>query len=293
MVRSMTGFGRGEFRDENRSVLAEIRSVNHRYCDVSVRMPRKYAFAEESVKKTVKNTLRRGKIDVSIIVENLSDADVEFQLNTKLAEKYRAKLSELAGAFSMPDTVSLEFLAGVPDILKAVPAVEDEEQIISTIVTAVSEAVQRHYEMSCLEGGRLTEDIIKRSGLILQEVEAVEARSPEVVADYAERLRNRIRDMLGDAGIEETRILQEAAVFADKINVTEEIVRLRSHIAQLGEILDEPSEPVGKKLDFLVQEMNREANTIGSKANDIEITKHVLNIKSEVEKIREQVQNIE
>ena len=147
--------------------------------------------------------------------------------------------------------------------------------------------------MSCLEGGRLTEDIIKRSGLILQEVEAVEARSPEVVADYAERLRNRIRDMLGDAGIEETRILQEAAVFADKINVTEEIVRLRSHIAQLGEILDEPSEPVGKKLDFLVQEMNREANTIGSKANDIEITKHVLNIKSEVEKIREQVQNIE
>lgn len=293
MVKSMTGFGRGEYRDGNRSVLAEIRSVNHRYCDVSVRLPRKYAFAEESVKKTVKKTLRRGKIDVSIIMENLSDADVDFQLNTQLAKKYREKLSELAETFGMSDAVSLEFLAGVPDVLKAVPAIEDEEQIIEAITSAVSEAALRHHEMSCAEGARLTEDILKRSGLILQEVDAVEERSPDVVSDYAGRLRARIADMLGDAGIDEARILQEAAVFADKINVTEEIVRLRSHIAQMGEILDDPEEPVGKKLDFLVQEMNREANTIGSKANDIEITKHVLNIKSEVEKIREQVQNIE
>ncbi len=293
MIKSMTGFGRGEYRDEKRSVLAEIRSVNHRYCDINVRIPKKYSFAEEAVKKTVKEFFRRGKADVSIMFEQLSDADVEYQLNTDLAAKYLEKIGELADAFRMNKEISLEFLAGVPDILKPVPAVEDEEQITAAIVGAVTAAAQNHYQMSCTEGSRLEQDILMRGELILQEVAEIEERSPAVVKEYMEKLRSRISEMLDGAGIEETRILQEAAVFSDKINVTEEIVRLRSHIGQLGEIINGASEPVGKKLDFLVQEMNREANTIGSKANDIAITRHVLTIKSEVEKIREQVQNIE
>ena len=293
MIKSMTGFGRGEYRDENRSVLAEIRSVNHRYCDINVRIPKKYSFAEEAVKKTVKEYFRRGKADVSIIIEQLADADVEYQLNTALAAKYMEKIGELADAFQMNKDVRLEFLAGVPDVLKPVPAIEDEEQITAAIVGAVDAAARNHYQMSCTEGSRLEQDILLRGDLILKEVAEIEERSPQVVTEYMEKLRTRISELLNGAGIEESRILQEAAVFSDKINVTEEIVRLRSHIGQLGEIIQDASEPVGKKLDFLVQEMNREANTIGSKANDIDITRHVLTIKSEVEKIREQVQNIE
>ena len=293
MIKSMTGFGRGEYRDENRSVLAEIRSVNHRYCDINVRIPKKYSFAEEAVKKTVKEYFRRGKADVSIIIEQLADADVEYQLNTALAAKYMEKIGELADAFQMNKDVRLEFLAGVPDVLKPVPAIEDEEQITAAIVGAVDAAARNHYQMSCTEGSRLEQDILLRGDLILKEVAEIEERSPQVVSEYMEKLRTRISELLNGAGIEESRILQEAAVFSDKINVTEEIVRLRSHIGQLGEIIQDASEPVGKKLDFLVQEMNREANTIGSKANDIDITRHVLTIKSEVEKIREQVQNIE
>lgn len=293
MIKSMTGFGRGEYRDEDRSVLAEIRSVNHRYCDISVRIPKKYSFAEEPVKKTVKQFIRRGKADVTIIIDQLSDADIEYQLNTALAAKYMEKLDELAANTGLKKDVSLEFLAGVPDILKPVPAVEDEERITEAIVAAVHTAAENHYRMSSAEGSRLEQDILMRGDLILDEVQAIEVRSPEVVSGYMEKLRNRMEELIGGAGIEEGRILQEAAVFADKINVTEEIVRLRSHIGQLGEIIRGAEEPAGKKLDFLVQEMNREANTIGSKANDIAITRHVLTLKSEIEKIREQVQNIE
>lgn len=289
----MTGFGRGEYRDEKRGVTAEIRSVNHRYCDVSVKMPRKYSFAEEAVKTEVKKKIRRGKVDVFIQMDDLGAADADYQLNTAAAAKYLEKLEELAGTFDLKNEVSLEFLAGVPDIIKTVPAVENEEEISSAITAAVNAAAERHFMMSSAEGEKLVRDILMRGGLIKQEVLEIEKRSPEVVSEYMQKLRSRIEDLIGDAGIEESRILQEAAVFSDKINVTEEIVRLKSHIDQLGQILDAPSEPVGKKLDFLVQEMNREANTIGSKANDIEITRRVLTIKSEIEKIREQVQNIE
>ncbi|MGN1350675.1 MAG: YicC/YloC family endoribonuclease [Anaerovoracaceae bacterium] len=294
MVKSMTGFGRSEYTDEKRIVTAEIRSVNHRYCDITVRMPRRYSFAEEKIKSTIKEVVRRGKIEVSIMVENTADDDVNIRLNTAIAQQYVSSLAELKEALGMDDPIRLEYIASMPDVLKSVPDVEDEDEITKILCSAVADAVKRHDEMRSIEGQRLADDILMRGGLIRELVKEIEERSPETVKEYAAKLKSRIQEMIGGNVVAtEERILLEAAVFADKVNVTEETVRLSSHIRQLESIITESSQPDGKKLDFLVQEMNREANTIGSKANDIEITNRVLAIKSEIEKIREQVQNIE
>ena len=294
MVKSMTGFGRSEYTDDKRVITVEIKSVNHRYCDISVRMPRRYSFAEEKIKSTVKETVRRGKIEVSIMVENTSDDDVNIKLNTAIARQYVDSLNELKSALGMDDPIRLEYIASMPDVLKSVPDVEDEEEITRLLCGTVSDAVKRHDEMRRTEGEKLSEDILMRGSMIAGLVKEIEARSPETVNEYAEKLKARITEMIGGSIVAtEERILLEAAVFADKVNVTEETVRLASHIQQLESIITNSSQPDGKKLDFLVQEMNREANTIGSKANDLEITNRVLAIKSEIEKIREQVQNIE
>lgn len=294
MVKSMTGFGRSEYTDEKRIVTAEIRSVNHRYCDITVRMPRRYSFAEEKIKSTVKEVVRRGKIEVSLMVENTAGDDVNIRLNTAIAQQYVSSLAELKEALGMDDPIRLEYIASMPDVLKSVPDVEDEDEITKILCSAVADAVKRHDEMRSIEGQRLADDILMRGGLIRELVKEIEERSPETVKEYAAKLKSRIQEMIGGNVVAtEERILLEAAVFADKVNVTEETVRLSSHIRQLESIITESSQPDGKKLDFLVQEMNREANTIGSKANDIEITNRVLAIKSEIEKIREQVQNIE
>ena len=294
MVKSMTGFGRSEYTDDKRVITVEIKSVNHRYCDISVRMPRRYSFAEEKIKSTVKETVRRGKIEVSIMVENTADDDVNIKLNTAIARQYVDSLNELKSALGMDDPIRLEYIASMPDVLKSVPDVEDEEEITRLLCSAVSDAVKRHDEMRRIEGEKLSEDILMRGGMIAGLVKEIEARSPETVNEFAEKLKARITEMIGGSIVAtEERILLEAAVFADKVNVTEETVRLASHIQQLESIITNSSQPDGKKLDFLVQEMNREANTIGSKANDLEITNRVLAIKSEIEKIREQVQNIE
>ena len=294
MVKSMTGFGRSEYADEKRVITVEIRSVNHRYCDISIRMPRRYSFAEEKIKSTVKEVVRRGKIEVSIMVENTADDDVNIRLNTAIARQYVESLRTLKEALGMEDPIRLEYIASMPDVLKSVPDVEDEELLSGILCAAVADAVKHHDEMRCVEGGRLAEDILMRAGLIRDLVKEIEERSPQTVKEYTAKLKNRIQELLGGSTVAtEERILLEAAVFADKANVTEETVRLFSHIRQLEHIIKESSQPDGKKLDFLVQEMNREANTIGSKANDIEITNRMLAIKSEIEKIREQVQNIE
>ena len=289
----MTGFGRNEVTDSKRKVTAEIRSVNHRYCDISIRLPRKYSFAEDAVRKAVKQTVKRGKADISLSVESTDGADVDIQLNDAVADMYREKLTELAERCGLNSEISLEYLASLPDVLKPVPAAEDEEEIIRTFLSAVSGACEVHDEMRMAEGRYLAEDLLTRGRLIIEYVEAVERLSPEVTREYYERIREQMEELLKDTAVSEERLLQEAALFADKISVTEETVRLRSHIRQMEQLLEESTGPVGKKLDFLIQEMNREANTIGSKANHIEITRNVLNIKSEVEKIREQVQNIE
>lgn len=294
MIKSMTGFGRSEYTDGKRSIIVEIKSVNHRYSDITIKMPRRYSFAEDRLKSAVKDIARRGKIDVSIMVENITEDDTNVRLNTMVARQYYNNLKELQKEFEVGGDITLQFLSTLPDVMKAVPDLEDEDAIFKSLEAPVSEAAKKLDEMRTLEGAKLAEDIIKRGELIRNRVKEIEARSPEVTKAYADKLRDRIKELVGsNVTIPEDRILVEAAIFADKCSITEELVRLDSHIIQLNSIISKSNQPDGKKLDFLVQEMNREANTIGSKANDIEITNKVLEIKSEIEKIREQVQNIE
>lgn len=294
MIKSMTGFGRGEYTDGKRSIIAEIKSVNHRYSDITVKMPRRYTFAEDKIKNTVKDKIRRGKVDVSIIVENITENDVNIKLNSMLAKQYYDNLTELRSEFDLSGDISLQFLASLPDVMKAIPDVEDEEEITKAILEAVSEAAANLEKMRAVEGEKLAEDLIAKGEHVKEILDKIAERAPQVVVDYTAKLKERIQDLVGSSvQVPEDRILVEAAVFADKCAIDEEITRLNSHLIQLKTIIGEKEQPVGKKLDFLVQEMNREANTIGSKANDITITNYMLEIKSEIEKIREQVQNIE
>ena len=294
MIKSMTGFGRSEYSDGKRNIICEIRSVNHRYSDITVKMPRRYSFAEDRIKQTVKEKLVRGKVDVSINVENVTESDVVIKLNQLAAKQYFDNLSELKEQFGLTGDIDLSLMAGMPDVLKAVPDVEDEEEITKAILIPVAEASANLEKMRSVEGQRLADDLISKGETIKGILDKIEVRSPLVVKDYMEKLRARITELLdGAAEIPEERILTEAAIFADKCAIDEEITRLNSHLVQLKTILTGSESTVGKKLDFLVQEMNREANTIGSKANDLEITNNMLNIKAEIEKIREQVQNIE
>ena len=294
MIKSMTGFGRGEHSDGKRSITVEIKSVNHRYGDINVKMPRRYSFAEEAIKSTVKKYISRGKVDVSISVENLTEDDVTIRLNTMVAKQYLDNLNELRSQFDVYGDVSLQFLATLPDVMKAVPDVEDEEEIKKAILVPVQMAAENLDSMRKVEGEKLAEDLLMRGEMIRDYVSKIEERSPKVTVAYTEKLRERIKELIGNnVTIPEDRILLEAAIFADKSSITEELVRLNSHMIQLRNIIEKSNQPTGKKLDFLVQEMNREANTIGSKANDIEITSLMLEIKAEIEKIREQVQNIE
>lgn len=294
MIKSMTGFGRGEYDDGKRCIIVEIKSVNHRYSDISVRMPRRYSFAEDKVKNAVKESIKRGKAEVSVIVENLTENDVNIKLNTMLAKQYLQNLTELQNCFDLPGEISLQYLAGLPDVMKAIPDVDDEEEMINCILSPVREAAENLEKMREVEGEKLAKDLIMRGGIIKDLVDRIEERAELVPAAYTEKLRERIKELIGNSvTVPEDRILVEAAIFADKCNITEELTRLNSHLEQMKSIIENSTQPEGKKLDFLVQEMNREANTIGSKANDIEVTNLMLQVKAEIEKIREQVQNIE
>ncbi len=293
MIKSMTGFGRGEYRDDSRSIVAEVKSVNHRYADVNIRLPRRYNFAEEAIRQTVKRHVSRGKIEVNFTIEVFGDEDVSIELNQALATRYMEKLQELQTLSGLKEGVSLSYLASLPDVMTTTPAVGSEEAMEKAFTLAMEEALKAHSAMREKEGQKLVEDIIHRARLIGDMVEVIAARGPEMVKEYMDKLRERILELTnGVVTINEERLATEAAMFADKCNITEEIVRLRSHIAQLADSLEKGTAE-GKKLDFLVQEMNREANTIGSKSNDLEITRIMLEIKGEIEKIREQIQNIE
>ncbi|MBQ1476259.1 MAG: YicC family protein [Firmicutes bacterium] len=295
MAKSMTGFGRGVYTDELRSVTVELRSVNHRYSDITVKMPRRYQFAEDTIKNIVKGVAPRGKIDVFVNVDNIAADDTAVELNIPLAKRYfetlqtiKAELPQLSGE------PTLAMVANFPDVVKSAAAEEDEELVLKALTEATKEAAANLDAMRIVEGAKLMEDILQRGQLIEQTVCGIEVYAPEVAKNYAAKMKERIQELLGDeATIPEDRIVLEAAVFADKSNITEEMVRLKSHCSQLKSIAADTSGPIGKKLDFLVQEMNRESNTIGSKANDIRITNDVLLLKAEIEKIREQVQNIE
>ena len=294
MIKSMTGFGRGEYTDGKRRIVAEIKSVNHRYSDISVKMPRRYSFAEERVKNVVKSIAKRGKVDVSIMVEYITEDDINIKLNEMVARQYYDNLINLKNKFELTGDISLELLSSLPDVLKAIPDVENEEEVAGALEASVNFAAENLDAMRRIEGGKLAEDILMRGDIIKALLSKIEALAPEVSAVYYEKLRERIKELTENIiELPEERIAVEAAIFADKSSIAEELVRLGSHIQQLTNIITKSNQPDGKKLDFLVQEMNREANTIGSKANNIDITNMMLEMKSEIEKIREQVQNIE
>ena len=295
MAKSMTGFGRGVYTDELRSVTVELRSVNHRYSDITVKMPRRYQFAEDTIKNIVKGVAPRGKIDVFVNVDNIAADDTAVELNIPLAKRYFETLQTIKEEMpQLSGEPTLAMVANFPDVVKSAAAEEDEELVLKALTEATKEAAANLDAMRIVEGAKLMEDILQRGQLIEQTVCGIEVYAPEVAKNYAAKMKERIQELLGDeATIPEDRIVLEAAVFADKSNITEEMVRLKSHCSQLKSIAADTSGPIGKKLDFLVQEMNRESNTIGSKANDIRITNDVLLLKAEIEKIREQVQNIE
>ena len=297
MIRSMTGFGRGEFADEISKVTVEIRAVNHRYLDIFVKMPRKYAFAEETIKAAVKERLHRGKVEVNVSIDNIGQSDSDIRLDKELAAKYYNALSELAESFEFGEEshISLNLLSRMPDVIKASASDEDEEAVKTRLLNAVSGALDDFCSMRETEGAKLAADLEKRADTVAELRSRIEERAPEIEKEYAAKFRARINEILeGAYEVPEERVALEAAIFADKANITEELVRLDSHVSQLRSFLKTgSSEGIGKKIDFLIQEMNREANTIGSKSNDREITSLMLELKAEIEKIREQVQNIE
>ena len=294
MIKSMTGFGRSEYSDGKRNVIIEVKAVNHRYTDISVRYPKRYSFTEEKIKSEIKNVVKRGKLDVSLIVETITEEDMDIKLNTNLAKQYVDNLNVLSDTFKLNNNISVSMIAGLPDVMKLIPDVADEDEVLATILTTVKQAIEKLDNMRAGEGNKLAEDIIKRGNLIKSIVEKVEERSPLVTQEYKVKLHDRIEDLLGgEYAVDAERLAVETAMFADKCSITEEVVRLESHIIQLNDIVQTSDQSVGRKLDFLVQEINREVNTIGSKANDLEITNMVVEMKSEIEKIREQIQNIE
>ncbi len=292
MIKSMTGYGRAEAVIDGMNISVEIKSVNHRYFEFSARVPRVYGFLEEKMKTFTNSLVARGKIECYVSVENLEETETEIIVNHSLAEGYLKAVREIGDRLSVDGDISAYSLSRFPDVLTLHKAPDDEDKIWNAVKTVAEEAIEKFVKMRETEGERLRNDILSRADYIIECVEFVEKRSPETVKEYNEKLKQRMKDLLGDASVDETRLLNEAAIYADKIAVAEETVRLRSHISQLRTFMN-ADEAIGRKLDFLVQEINREANTIGSKAQDVEIAKRVISIKAEVEKIREQVQNIE
>ena len=292
MVKSMTGYGRCEETVGGRRITVELKSVNHKDFEFSPRVTRGYGFLEDKLKTYVQSRVARGKIDLFLSIETLEDADVIVSVNHSLAAGYIAALREITERYKLPDTVTVNSLSRYSDIFSVHKAPEDEEAIWAAVKTVLEKAVDAFIAMRETEGRRLYDDVMSRAAVILELVGKIEARSPETVKEYRERLEAKLREVLSDTTIDEQRILTEAAIFADKVAVAEETVRLRSHFEQLKALLN-AEEPSGRKMDFLVQEMNRETNTIGSKASDSQIAYMVVDIKAEIEKIREQIQNIE
>lgn len=292
MVKSMTGYGRAVETVNGREFTVEVRSVNNRYLDCTVKLPRSLSFAEDTVKQAVKNIISRGKVDVFITLRSEDAADAKVTLNTAMVEGYLAAMEEMAQRYHINNNVSTAVLSRMPDVFTVERKEVDEEQLLADLMTVVNQALKNYDAMRTTEGKALEKDLRSRGETILDLVSQVEAGSPQTVADYRTRLENKMKEVLESTTIDESRILTEAAIFADKVAVDEETVRLRSHLQQMNQMLTTGG-AIGRKLDFLLQEMNRESNTIGSKCSDVRLARIVVDIKAELEKIREQTQNIE
>ena len=292
MLKSMTGYGRVKVENAYREILVEVRSVNHRYLDLNIKVPRIYGFLEDAVKKQASEVLARGKVDLYVSVRAKEGSDLKITPNMPVIDGYMAALQAVAQRYGMEQSVTPQQLLQMPDALAVDKEEADAEVLTAEVLDVLKQALNEHSAMRDREGKKLCEDIAYRAGLIRGYVDFVEQRSPVSVEEYRQRIAARMEELLDGSELAQQRILNEAALFADKVAVTEEIVRLRSHLGQLESMLQSPM-AVGRKLDFLVQELNRETNTIGSKANDYEIAKIVVEMKAEIEKIREQIQNLE
>ncbi|MEG0825357.1 MAG: YicC/YloC family endoribonuclease [Oscillospiraceae bacterium] len=292
MIRSMTGYGRGEEKRNDRTIVVEVRAVNNRYLDCTVKLPRAYIFAEDAIKARVQKEISRGKVDVFVTVVEGAAEGATVTVNQPVAEGYLAALHSLRDTYSLTDDISVSLLAGFPEVLMVEKAKGDTDEIAADLCAVLDLALADFNTMRAREGEKLAEDLLSRAKTIETLTAYVEERSPQTVSEYRTRLGNKMAEVLQNSALSEDRILTEAAIYADKVAVDEETVRLRSHLSQLKELLAKGG-ATGRKLDFLIQEFNREANTIGSKCGDIEMTRHVVDIKAEIEKIREQVQNIE
>ena len=292
MLKSVTGYGRVKVENAYREILVEVRSVNHRYLDLNIKVPRIYGFLEDAVKKQASEVLARGKVDLYVSVRAKEGSDLKITPNMPVIDGYMAALQAVAQRYGMEQSVTPQQLLQMPDALAVDKEEADAEVLTAEVLDVLKQALDEHSAMRDREGKKLCEDIAYRADLIRGYVDFVEQRSPISVEEYRQRIAVRMEELLDGSELAQQRILNEAALFADKVAVTEEIVRLRSHLGQLESMLQSPV-AVGRKLDFLVQELNRETNTIGSKANDYEIAKIVVEMKAEIEKIREQIQNLE
>ena len=292
MIRSMTGYGRDQQLLHGRSITVEIRSVNHRYFEFSCRAPRGCAFLEDCLKRSLQSAISRGKVEVSLTLQTIESRHTSVAVDHALAGQYLTALRALGEEYSLPDDLTLSSVARLPDVFTLCRDEEDEEELAADVLQVLQNALDRFVAMREAEGERLRADVLSRVVTMEEHLSFVEERSPQTVIEYRARLTAKLTELLNGAVPDEARILTEAAIVADRLAVDEETVRLRSHFAQLRRIM-ESTEPVGRKLDFLVQEMNRETNTIGSKCSDTAIAGHVVEMKSEIEKIREQIQNIE
>ena len=292
LIKSMTGYGRAVETVNGREFTVELRSVNNRYLDCSVRLPRLLSFAEDAVKQAVKASVSRGKVDVYISMRSEGGEEVSIQLNQNVLEGYLQAMRQMVSEYGVADDISVSVASRLPDVFIVDKPQVDEEQLQNDLMQVVQKALEGYDAMRCTEGAALDKDLRTRGNTILEYVAVVEQGNGKTVADYRTRLENKLREVLENTNIDESRILTEAAIFADKVAVDEETVRLRSHLEQMNTMLDGGG-AVGRKLDFLLQEMNREANTIGSKCTDVALARVVVDIKAELEKIREQTQNIE
>lgn len=292
MLRSMTGYGRDEAVTDGKKILAEIKSVNHRYSDYNIKLPRYMGFLEDKIRKYVSSFITRGKVDIYIGVEYFEKADKEIILNKELAKNYIEVLKELRDEFGLSDDITVSKVAQNPDIFLTERVEEDEEEIWNSVRNVLDNALNSFVEMRSREGERIEQDLRQRIEYMSSLVHEIEARSPQTVQEYSDRLYEKIKEVLNGHEIDEARIITEVAIYADKVAVNEETVRLASHFDEFNNIINS-GEPAGRRLDFLIQEINREVNTIGSKASDVNIAKTVVSLKGEIEKLREQIQNIE